>query len=760
MFMGKFDFGDQRYRGDMKFIKIKNASLHNLKNVSVDIPKNKLVVVTGVSGSGKTSLICDILDEAGSSDYLENLGLFQESFFQDCYESICGLSPTVILRKRNEGMSNPRSLVGTKTRILKELRLLYLTDGEIPCNSCGQRNRLHKTNCICGAGIPPVSGRELSPNSSVGKCTECEGMGYILEADLEVIYQNQEKALTQLCGMIPGCAPLKNQLSFFAESLEADLDLPFEKQPPHVQDAFCNGLHSPKSNFRGIGPYLKKRYAEGKSHGGKIKKRICPACNGDRLHIKGRSIRVKNMTLPEVSQMSITEIKIFVLSVFNDETTTDVGKNICKILVFLLEQLIRVGLGYLNLYRTIPSLSGGEFQRLKLASLLGGAMEDMVMIADEPLTGLHPAEKRKVLEQMRYLCDRGNSVILIEHNTEAMKMADHIIDFGVYGGIRGGNIIYTGDYEGLVHCEESITARYIRNRETPSFCHDAGKGKLRIQNACVNNLKGIDVEFPLHTLVGITGVSGSGKSSLIAETLVPLLKDHFGNSDSLSEESDGEELFYQDRNAALFGADNIDGFAYVSQSPIGRNPKSIVATYAGIMERIQALFAKQEKEEETDVKYKGKSISQVLDMTVEEGIQFFNAEKKIQNRLFHLKDLGLDHLTLGQPVQTLSGGEGQRLKLGKSLLEKKKNMLYLFDEPSIGLSLYDIDKMNQVFYKLLQHGHSVIVVEHDVHILSNCKWLIELGPGADESGGFVIAKGTPEDLKKDKNSMIADYLIT
>lgn len=741
----------------MKYIKIKNASLHNLNKVCVDIPRNQLVVVTGVSGSGKTSLICDILDEAGSSDYLENIGLLQDAPFHPCYESICGLSPTIALRKRNEGIWNPRSLVGTKTRILHYLRLLYITDGEIPCKNCGRINKLSKTQCVCGAEIPAIGSRELSPNSSAGKCAECEGTGYILDVDFDVIYDNPDKTLAELCGMIPGCAPLKNQLSFFAEALKTDLELPIEKQPLHVQDAFCNGLHSAKSNFRGIGPYLKKLYVEGKYCGTKIHKRICPECSGDRLRPKGRSIRIKNITLPEASQLSIDEIKIWILSVLNDAATTDAGKNICKIVVSFLDDLIHVGLGYLNLYRTIPSLSGGEFQRLKLASLLGNTMQDMIIIADEPLTGLHPSEKRNILEQMRFLCDKGNSVILIEHNLEALKIADHIIDFGAYGGIRGGNIIYTGDYEGLLNCEESITARYIRKGNRTLLGGDIGKEKLIIQNACANNLKGIDVEIPLHSLVGITGVSGSGKSSLIAGTLVPLLKSHFETSYPVLDETDGEDDFYdKDKNAVLSGMNNLDGYTYVSQSPIGRNHQSIVATYAGIMKPIQALFAKQESAGEA--KYKGKSLAQILDMTVEEGILFFDCEKKIRNILFDLKDLGLEYLTLGQPTQTLSGGEGQRLKLCRSLAENKKNRLYLFDEPSIGLSLYDIDHLIQIFYKLLQHGHSVIVIEHDVNILSNCNWLIELGPGADKLGGAVIAEGTPEDMKNNKDSKIAEFL--
>lgn len=798
----------------MKYIEIKKAHLHNLKEVSVDIPKNKLIVVTGVSGSGKTSLICDILDEAGSGNYLENLGISQDKSYSDDYESIYGLNPTISVKNTNEGRWNPRSLVGTRTGILSYLRLLYTTNGELQCESCGRINRVNQSYCECKAKIPSIDSRELSVNSTLGRCAQCNGTGYIFDVDLDMIYNNKDKTLAELCTLVPGCSTLKNQLSFFAEALQADLKLQFKNQPIHVQTAFCKGLHTAKSNFRGIEQYVKNLYMEGKYPGTNIHRCVCPKCNGDRLSKTGRNITIHSVTLPEASQFTIYKLMNFIMVIANDPSTTDAGKDICRLMLRRLNHLIHVDLGYLNLFRSIPSLSGGEFQRLKLAALLESTMEDLVIIVDEPLTGLHPKEKNEVLDQLCILCVRGNTVILVEHNIEAIKRADYIIDFGVYGGLRGGNIIYSGDYKGLLQCERSITSTYIKKIEDTTQCIDIPDSLrtewLMIKNAYANNLKHIDVEFPLHTLVGITGVSGSGKSSLIAKTLVPLLKRYFDSSTTECVEDEcSDEIYDKQENTRLLGTSWIDGYVYVAQTPIGRNNKSTVATYVGLMKQLQMLFAKQTDAHlhnlksqdfsfnssgacsccngtgqlirklgedslsvsvcpECDgtrfqkstlvVKLKGKTISQVLDLTVEEGITFFESEKMIQKMLFTLKSLGLEYLTIGQSTPTLSSGEGQKLKLAKSLMENKRNLVYLFDEPSIGLSLYDIEHLLHIFQMLIQKGHSVIVIEHDVITLSNCKWLIEMGPGSDLLGGEVIAKGSPEKLKSDKKSFIGKYL--
>lgn len=711
----------------MEFIKVKNAYLHNLKHVNVEIPKNKFVVVTGVSGSGKTSLFFDILDEVGCCEYLESLGMLQETSVNDYYESITGLNPTVSVKSSNEGRWNPRSTVGTKTGILNYLRLLYLTEGETE-------------------EIPSLESRHLSFNSPAGKCKKCNGMGYVVDVDLDIFRKNNHMTLPDLCTLIPECKPLKNQLTFFAEALHADLTKPLSKQPALVADSFLNGMQSPKSNFRGIGPYLIKLYNENKYNGTLLHKCICPECKGDRLNEIGRSIKIETVSLPEASKYSINRLHDFIEKLVERSTTTELGKNIGKLIIDRLNDLIDIGLGYLSLYRTIPSLSGGEYQRLKLAALLQSTMEDMVVIADEPLTGLHPMEKIKVLDQMRLLCEKGNTVIIIEHNIEAMKRADHIIDFGPFGGKRGGNILYEGSLEGLLLCDQSITAKYI-NKISEKFelpmVQRNETDRLLIMNASANNLKNIDVSIPLHQLVGITGVSGSGKSSLVAKTLVPLLEKCFSYSEKEDNDFLNEPAEDTCQGAALYGACHITGYVYVSQYPIGRNSRSTVATYTGLMKYVQKIFAKQEQAKE----YKGRNIDEIMEMTIAEAKEFFGSEKKMQPILCALESLGLGYLTLGQPTPTLSGGEAQRIKLLKSLLENKENMLYLLDEPTIGLGLYDIYNLNMLLKRLVDQGHSVVVIEHDAAVLSNCHWIIEIGPGSDSFGGEVVAEGTPNALK-------------
>lgn len=778
----------------MEFIKIKNAYLHNLKHVNVEIPKNKFVVVTGVSGSGKTSLISDILDEVGCCEYLESLGLPQQTSVHGYYERITGLNPTVSVKSSSEGRWNPRSTVGTKTGILDYLRLLYLTEGETE-------------------KISSVESRQLSFNSPVGKCKKCNGTGYVVEADFDLFKKNSHMTLPDLCTLIPECKPLKNQLSFFAEALHADLTCPLSRQPAAVVDSFFNGLQTPKSNFRGIGPYLVKLYSEDKYNGALLHKHICPECKGDRLNEIGRSIKLEAVSLPEASQYSIERLQAFIEKLVKRSTTTELGKNIGKLLIDRLNDLIRIGLGYLNLYRTIPSLSGGEYQRLKLAALLQSTMEDIVIIADEPLTGLHPMEKIQVLEQMRLLCEKGNTVIIIEHNIEAMKRAEHIIDFGPFGGEKGGNILYEGSFSGLLLCDKSITARYI-HKISEKFELPMLQGNttdwLLIKNAGANNLKNIDVSIPLHRLVGITGVSGSGKSSLIAKTLVPLLEKCFSFSEK--EENVFPDGLAEDtwQGASLYGACYITGYVYVSQYPIGRNNRSTVATYIGFMKYVQAILAKQDQAKEyhykpkdfsfhsagackccggtgsiqtavseaafmeskclecngtgydrkiLKIKYKGRNIAEIMGMTITEAKEFFDSERKMQAILCELEALGLGYLTLGQPTPTLSGGEAQRIKLLKSLLENKENMLYLLDEPTIGLGLYDIYNLNMILKRLIDKGHSVIVIEHDVVVLSNCHWIIEIGHGPDSFGGEVIAEGTPYALKNNERSQIGSYIL-
>ncbi len=702
--------------------------------------------------------------------------------------------------------------MGTKTGILKHLRLLYLMEGEIECSKCGKKNKLNSTCCSCGEEVPLVESRHLSFNSAAGKCKKCNGVGYIENVNFDIFRKNSHMSFPELCTLIPECRPLKNQLSFFAEALHIDLSQPLNKQPEAAIDAFFNGLHSERSNFLGIGPYLQKLYSEEKYSGNLLSRSICPECNGDRLNRTGRSIRIDNISLPEASQYSLKRLHDFAEKLIERNMITELGKNVVKLLVDQLNDLIHIGIGYLTLYRSIASLSGGEYQRLKLATLLHSTMEDMVIIADEPLTGLHPMEKIQVINQMRILCERGNTVIAVEHNIEAIKRADHIIDFGPYGGKGGGNILYEGSFRGLLQCDKSITAQYINKLNEKldvPITQENTVSRLYIKNAHANNLKNINVFLPLHRLVGITGVSGCGKSSLIAKTLVPLLNKSFSFAESGDEFLPSEPVEDYCKNAVLEGVSGINGYVFVSQYPIGKNNRSTVATYIGLMKLVQTLFAKQNQAREYNyrpndfsfnssgacrccggtgrirtaisedafmeskcmecngtrfdekvlrVQYQGKNIAEVMEMTVSEARDFFASERKIHSILCNFESLGLGYLTLGQPTPTLSGGESQRIKLLKSFLDNKENMLYLLDEPTIGLSLYDIYNLNIILKRLIDKGHSVIVIEHDVVILSNCQWIVELGPGSDALGGEIIAEGTPNMLANNQQSKIGSYL--
>jgi len=750
----------------MKHIKIKNAYLHNLQNVSVEIPKKKLVVVTGVSGSGKSSLITDIVDKVGCCEYLECLGVPQDTTIHNYYESISGLNPTISVKSANENRWNPRSLVGTKTGLINYLRLLFLSEGTITCRKCGMTNKLNQRVCNCGENVPSIDSRELSFFSSIGKCPKCNGKGYLIDVDFTVFRNHDEMTLPDLCCLIPECKPLKNQLSFFAEALKVDLKIPFSQQSIDVQESFLHGMQSEKSNFRGIGPYLEKLYSENKYNGDLLFKCTCPECNGERINAKGRSIKIQNFSLKELSTVTLNHLYTFVTDLSENEATTVLGKSICKILMDKLNDFKMIGLGYLSLYRTIPSLSGGEYQRLKLATLLKSTMEELVIIADEPLTGLHPEEKIEVLNQMRLLCDRGNTVIMIEHNLEAIKRADYVIDFGPFGGKKGGNILYCGSYEGLLECKDSLTAKFIgriNEKIKLPVCRQSEIDYLMIKHARVNNLKDIDVKIPLHKLVGITGVSGSGKSSLISKALVPLLKEHFRGSGNEENENEEDEIAEKFMDTTLNGASHVSGYVYVSQYPIGRNSRSTLATYIGLMKCLNTIFHKLEKESEfnisTEVRYKDKTLEEILCLNVMEALGFFQTEKKIHKILLELEALGLGYLTLGQPTPTLSTGEAQRVKLARSLLDNKENLLYLFDEPTIGLGLYDIFNLRKIFQRLIEKGHSVIVIEHDIVVLSSCHWIIEMGPGSDSLGGEVIAEGIPDEIRNNANSKIGKYIL-
>jgi excinuclease ABC A subunit len=537
----------------------------------------------------------------------------------------------------------------------------------------------------------------------------------------------------------------------------------------------------------------------------------------------------------ELGKMTIYELQEILEALLKKETFAPLGKNLLKEILCKTNNLIKSRLGYLSLYREMPTLSGGEIQRLFLNSHLDSKMDSLIYILDEPTVGLHESEKAELLKSINDLKELGNTVIVVEHDRNVIEMAEHIIDIGPKAGIEGGRVMYQGDLKGLLQCKESITGQYLSGKvampvrtikqnlliDKPAHNKkslDEATPCLTIRHAKTNNLKGVTVSFPLGVLVGIAGVSGSGKSSLISDTLIPLLRGYFhdqwenGGTDIEENEIDGEDesTLVETISDRLEGVEHISGYAEVAQAPIGRNMNSNPVSYVGIWDKIRKLFAQQPEaiqqelsaghfsfnskgacsvcggsgretiwlggnlkidttckechgkrfnDEALSVRYKGKNIFEILEMSVSEAVAFFEDSQGIISTLTVMERIGMGYIKLGQPTPTLSGGEAQRIKLAKEIGRRRKgNILYVLDEPTTGLSLYDTAKLIQLLDELVAKGNSVIVIEHDPVVLSACDCIIELGPGGGAEGGRLIAEGSPQALEENLKSVTGRYL--
>jgi excinuclease ABC A subunit len=563
---------------------------------------------------------------------------------------------------------------------------------------------------------------------------------------------------------------------------------------------------------------------------------VCPGCHGFRVGEEARRVLLDGRHIGEIGKMGLAETKDFYETLVKQKTLTYFGKNMLKEIMRKTDSLINSRLGHLSLYREMPTLSGGEIQRLFLNFHLDSKMDSLIYILDEPTVGLHESEKAELLKSIIALKELGNTVIVVEHDRNTIAMAEHIIDIGPKAGIEGGQVVYQGDFEGLLQCDESITGMYLSGKakipertinqsivmEKPAGTKkspDKTTPYLTIRHAKTNNLKDVTVSFPLGVLVGIAGVSGSGKSSLISDTLIPLLKDYFHDqgekvpADIEENDLEGEEdetTVIETVADKLEGVEYLSGFAEVSQAPIGRHMNSNPVTYIGIWDKIRELFAKQPEalhrklsaghfsfnskgacskcggsgretillggdlkmyttcrechgkrynEEALSVRYKGKNIFEILEMQVATAVSFFDDNKGITPTLNVMERIGMGYIGLGQPTPTLSGGEAQRIKLAKEIGRRRKgNILYVLDEPTTGLSLYDTAKLIELLNELVANGNSAIVIEHDPVVLEACDWLVELGPGGGAGGGSVIAEGFPQVLKKNPKSITGKYL--
>ena len=746
----------------MEEIKILGARIHNLKNINLTIPKRGLVAITGISGSGKSSLAFDILFEEGKNQYLRSIGILAGLDNEDRFDTMEGIGPTVAVRQNTIRLSNPRSTVGTKTGILNQLALIYASDGKAL-----DENSEH-----------------LSPGfflytTADGMCLSCQGRGLYYDINLKQLIPDKT---TSLLEVYKSLQVTDGFLLILKKKYGMYFETPFWELPEDIKGQVVYGTYDNGKQSYCLERILRNAYEKGEDVEEVYEEKICTACQGERIGEEAKKVFLGGKLIGELGQMTLSGLLHF-LSEIPEEELSQFGRNVVKNVKEKLKHLIRFRLGHLTLYREMASLSGGEVQRIFLHLHLESGLDSLIYVFDEPMAGLHPSEKQSLIKAVKELRDLGNTVIVVEHDKEMIRHADHIIEIGPKAGVEGGTVVYQGDYEEYEKADTLLSQFFYGKRLMPERTvrnHIFDKEDcLILKHANTHYLKDLTVAFPLHVMVGIAGLSGSGKSSLI-ETLLKRLASacKFGKAVGHA--------------TGIAGVERINGFVKISQEPIGRNANSTPASYIGIWDKIRELYAKQPEAKirnksaghfsfhskgacrdcggsgferifltsDFSVDYKGKTIADVLEMSITEAVSFFADQNNIVKPLCILEQIGMGYLRLGQPTSSLSGGEAQRVKLAKVLgRQLKGNMLYVLDEPTTGLSLYDTALLLKLLDRLVAGGNSVIVIEHNIEVLKSCDYIIELGPEGGDKGGEIIAQGTPGSLRDNPNSITGSYLV-
>ena len=682
----------------------------------------------------------------------------------------------------------------------------------------------------CNTSIEELSPRMFSFNNPYGACPECTGIGYLMKINEELIIPDRNKTLYDGVKAFGASSMKKNDTmaKMYFESIAkhygVDINVPIKKLPKEFLNKILYGTGTEEIDFRytsaagerkfkapfeGVIPTLERRYRETKSQGMRdfyeyyMTESPCTSCHGSRLKKESLSVTVGGKNIQELTDMTIAKIQSFVNNIKLDKTKTLIANQILKELNKRLQFLIDVGLEYLTLSRPAGTLSGGEAQRIRLATQIGAGLSGVLYILDEPSIGLHQRDNDKLIATLKKLRDLGNTVIVVEHDEDTMYAADYIVDIGPEAGVHGGNVIATGNVENIKKNPNSITGAYLSGRKQikiPIKRRKSNGKSIEIKGAKQNNLKNIDVKIPLGVFTCVTGVSGSGKSTLINEILYKGLAKALYNSTE-----------FPGKHDKILGIENIDKVINIDQSPIGRTPRSNPATYTGVFDLIRDIFAgtneaklrgyekgrfsfnvsggrcetcqgdgvlkiemhflpdiyvpcevchgKRYNRETLEVKYKGKNIADVLDMTVEEALEFFEHIPKIKQKIQTLYDVGLGYIKLGQPSTTLSGGEAQRVKLATELSKRATGRtLYILDEPTTGLHIADVHKLIEILQRLVDTGNSIIVIEHNLDLIKTADYIIDLGPESGEKGGEIIACGTPEQIIKNDRSYTGKFL--
>ncbi|MFM8812973.1 MAG: excinuclease ABC subunit UvrA [Methylophilaceae bacterium] len=933
----------------MDFIKIRGARTHNLKNVSLDIPRNQMVVITGLSGSGKSSLAFDTLYAEGQRRYVESLSAYARQFLarmdKPDVDLIEGLSPAISIEQKSTS-HNPRSTVGTVTEIHDYLRLLYARAGDPECpehhikleaqtvsqmvdsiialeedtklmilapvvrerkgehldlfdelkaqgfvrirvngeiHDLDNPPKLAKTfkhsidvvidrikvradlkqriaesietalrladgkmlavemdtakehlfsakfSCpVCDYSLVELEPRLFSFNNPMGACPQCDGLGQISFFDPKRVVAFPHLSLAS--GAIKGW-DRRNQFYFqlllsLAEHYQFDIELPFENLPEPIQQVLLHGSGRETINFRylnerggfyqkshsfeGIINNLQRRYRETDSTTVReelakyLNSQPCPSCSGTRLRIEARHVKVANKNIHEICEMPLKQALTFFETIELHGQKLVIADKIIKEISSRLHFLTNVGLDYLSLSRSAETLSGGEAQRIRLASQIGSGLTGVMYVLDEPSIGLHQRDNDRLLDTLKHLRDIGNTVIVVEHDQDAIMSADFVVDIGPGAGEHGGQIVAFGTPAEIQTNPDSITGQYLSGKKQIEYkqlrTKPDPKRWLKLHKAQGNNLKQVDLSIPVGLLTCVTGVSGSGKSTLINDTLYRVVAQHLYGSST-------EPAAFE----AIEGLEFFDKVVDVDQSPIGRTPRSNPATYTGLFTPIRDLFSsvpesrargygpgrysfnvkggrceacqgdgvirvemhflpdvyvpcdscqgKRYNRETLEIQYKGKNIHEILSMTVEQAHEFFQAVPTVARKLHTLLDVGLGYITLGQSATTLSGGEAQRVKLALELSKRDTGRtLYILDEPTTGLHFADIQLLLNVIHRLRDAGNTIVIIEHNLDVIKTADRIIDMGPEGGDGGGTILAEGTPEQVAQITQSYTGRYL--
>ncbi|MFF5574165.1 excinuclease ABC subunit UvrA [Streptomyces luteogriseus] len=810
------------------FIRVTGARLHNLQNVSLSLPKNKLVVLTGLSGSGKSTLAFDTLHREGQRQYLESLGMVTGFTSKPAVDSITGLSPSISVDQHLTNRS-PRSTVGTVTEVFTYLRLLWSRIGVRPCPGCGkdippsyaddteadedaeagQRPCPH-----CGTSVPELVMGSFSFNKPAGACPACTGLGEVIRPDVRRLVDD-DKSVAQ--GAVKGWNAKYTDWSVPVLRAAAghygftfDVDAPLRQLDDRQRDLLLHGVESPEfrrhfpdtdppatvtaGRFEGVATALLRRYNDRaddpeyreRAERQGLVKQPCRDCDGTRLGAVARAVTVHGLTVVEAARLPLTDLAGW-LGGLRERSGGDEWPLVEPVVADLEERvrrLLDVGVGYLTLGQATPSLSAGETQRLRLAALLGSGLTGVLYVLDEPTIGLHPSDTARLIDVLRRLRDLGNTVLVIEHDLDVLKAADHVVDVGPGAGRDGGRIVAEGTPEEVARTEGSVTGAYLSGALSalPSRGRGDSGTAVVIRGARAHNLKDLTVRIPLRRLVTVTGPSGSGKSTLVLDTLGRAARRHFDGAGELPAEHDG-----------IDGWEHLSKAVLIDQEPISRVPRSNAATYSDVFTPIREVFAARSRgrlsaghfsfnvpggrcercegagvltvhmhflpavevrcptckgrrfrPEVLSVRHEGHDIAEVLQATVDEALTVFGDVPPVAARLKRMADVGLGYLPLGQPATTLSGGEAQRLKLARELGRRTTGRaLYLLDEPTTGLHSADTARLLGVLQRLVDAGHSVVTVEHNLDVVRASDWLIDLGPTGGAGGGRLVSQGAP-----------------